>query len=360
MNTPREEVNRFGNAAVTGIRDDGSVGYTRYFTQEPIVDDNARPLARGADTDITKRIEGSFYDNAGYLIVPDTADQSDVPKYAYEGLSESFFAMPDRNAENLNIQESDYRLLQEHETFMEQVDRSGSPDPGSFIEEVITEPTSTGGFGRLSTSGGLTEPVSDTTTGTVGFGRNTMDLGTATNYEIDNEPYDPDTDWGNLLAPWEEGFDEQQASLGYATGGIVGYAKGGEVIPDQGLTEYEESLVQGAIKVISGEIQDQAAAQEILQELERTFGEGAVQELMAEMQAQGGQPAQPDGMDDSVTANLTPGELIVSNPQLADYGNGDREAGAKKLQQHLADVSKAHRGTAATPSAVNPASLVKE
>jgi hypothetical protein len=134
------------------------------------------------------------------------------------------------------------------------------------------------------------------------------------------------------------------------------YAEGGEVIPDEGLTEFQENLVQGAIQALSGAIQDEAAVQEILEELERTFGEGAVAELQAEMQQQQGQG--PDGMDDRVRANLTPGELVVSNPQLADYGNGDREAGAKKLQQHLADVSKAHRGTAATPSAVDPASLV--
>ena len=156
----------------------------------------------------------------------------------------------------------------------------------------------------------------------------------------------------------EQGGPAPVPSWELAEGGIVGqgYAEGGEVIPDKGLTEFEEQLVQGAIQALSGAIQDPAAVQEILAELERTFGEGAVEELQAEIQQQTG-PQEPDGMDDRVTANLTPGELVVSNPQLADYGNGDREAGAKKLQQHLADVSKAHRGTAATPSAVDPASL---
>lgn len=136
-----------------------------------------------------------------------------------------------------------------------------------------------------------------------------------------------------------------------------GYAAGGEVIPNEGLSEFNEQLVDSAIAALTGNIEDPEVANEILAELEATFGPGAVEELMQEIQQRSGQGATESGMDDSVTANLTPGEVVVSNPQLADYGSGDREVGAKKLMKHLDDVSRAHRGTSATPKAVDPASL---
>jgi hypothetical protein len=158
---------------------------------------------------------------------------------------------------------------------------------------------------------------------------------------------------------WEGTFDYGYAQggivSGYAGGGIVnGYADGGEIIPDKGLSEFEKELVQGAIQALTGAIQDEAVAQEILMELEATFGQGAVEELAREIKSQSGTG---DGMDDSVPINATPGEMVVSNPQLADYGAGDREVGAEKLMKHLDDVSRAHRGTAATPKRVDPASL---
>jgi hypothetical protein len=150
-------------------------------------------------------------------------------------------------------------------------------------------------------------------------------------------------------------IDNMTPSWELAGGGVVhSYADGGEVIPDKGLTEYGEALVQGAIRALSGGMPEEEA-QVILAELVEEFGEGAVEELQQEMQeqAEGG----PDGMDDRVQANLTPGELVVSNTQLSDYGNGDRALGADKLMKHLDDVSKAHRGTSKTPRAINPGSL---
>jgi hypothetical protein len=178
-----------------------------------------------------------------------------------------------------------------------------------------------------------------------------------------------------LRAAYQARYDDKtRALLGYAQGGVVrGYAQGGEIIPDEGLSGYEENLVQGAIAALTGQIENEADAKEILAEVEKVFGSGAVQELAGEIQAQ--EQAQPggatgqqslahggvaggDGMDDSVQAKLTPGELVVSNPQLSDYGNGDRAVGAQKLQEHLANVSQAHRGSADTPQRVNPAALV--
>jgi hypothetical protein len=143
--------------------------------------------------------------------------------------------------------------------------------------------------------------------------------------------------------------------------GLPGYADGG-VIPDEGLSEFEQNLIQSSIAALNGDIQNQDDANEILAELEATFGEGAVEELANEIAAQSGEQGfahggVADGMDDSVAANLTPGELVVSNPQLADYGNGDRAVGAEKLQAHLANVSNAHRGSTNTPQRVNPAAM---
>jgi hypothetical protein len=186
-----------------------------------------------------------------------------------------------------------------------------------------------------------------------------------------DRPYEP-----RAVHAWNAlyGTETIKALYGYAEGGVVrGYAQGGEIIPDEGLSGYEENLVQGAIAALTGQIENEADAKEILAEVEKVFGSGAVQELAGEIQAQ--EQAQPggatgqqslahggvaggDGMDDSVQAKLTPGELVVSNPQLSDYGNGDRAVGAQKLQEHLANVSQAHRGSADTPQRVNPAALV--
>lgn len=318
-------------------------------------------LQSGANTDPVNQVEGAFYDEHGYLVAP---SGSIVPGAIEGGVQEVFYAPENLAAMDPNderLQDIQYRDAAQHAAFMDAIEASGESVSPIALEPEPEPVVSTGGHGGLLGGG-------STSTSTSGGGRlfggssssTVTDPVVADSWRddpanlqyVEAKPTIGALDPSDGLASWERDDWETQ---GLAEGGTVD-SKDTDLIPDKGLTEFEEQLVQGAIQALSGGITDPAAVQEILEELERTFGEGAVAELQQEMQMQGGQ-APEHGMDDSVQANLTPGELVVSNPQLADYGNGDREAGVKKLQQHLADVSKAHRGTAAAPNAVDPASL---
>ena len=171
------------------------------------------------------------------------------------------------------------------------------------------------------------------------------------------------------------------STISMANGGLVRrgdkdfdtYAHGGQVMPSasqqdslaeqspgNGMTEYEESLTQATIQALDPDSQiDQNDRTTVIEEFERVFGEGAIEELLEELQSRDGGDT-PDGTSDSIPAlidgqqpaALSQGEYVLPAWFVAKAG-GDTEGGAA----HIDNVVEQAKGLAGDEQ-VDPAALL--
>lgn len=132
----------------------------------------------------------------------------------------------------------------------------------------------------------------------------------------------------------------------------------------------DKELVQMAIRVVRGELPEEAAAV-VLGQFVQAFGEDALRKLVSDVQS--GQVDGPrgdvegkvrgpgDGMDDMVPARMDDGsqdvllsndEFIVPADVVSGLGNGSSDAGARELHGMMDRVRSARTGTTKQPAAV--------
>jgi len=100
------------------------------------------------------------------------------------------------------------------------------------------------------------------------------------------------------------------------------------------------------------------------------FGQAALSDLMASIQAEGGAPMQSDGQSDSVPATVTgkdgsqglaslsEGEFVMPADVVSGLGNGSTEAGAKQLDGMMNRVRSATSNGSKQPPAMNPSDVM--
>lgn len=102
--------------------------------------------------------------------------------------------------------------------------------------------------------------------------------------------------------------------------------------------------------------------QAVLQEYERIYGEGAVEELAANLNDGGGEIS--DGQSDSIEAEvvgpngseparLSEGEYVIPADVVSSLGNGSSEAGVKQLNQMIDRIRTETTGTPEQPPAID-------
>lgn len=169
---------------------------------------------------------------------------------------------------------------------------------------------------------------------------------------------------GEATAPpddYEPGIDPewnyfQNSSYLYKNGGLVkGYADGGlaAMAPKGGPSD--DQLVSATVDAITN---GGPNAQQIIQMFVQTFGEAALQDLVARIQQTGGgQDDQGHGRSDSIPAKLSEGEFVLPADVVSGLGNGSTEAGASQLYDMMNNVRGA-RGQMGTPPTINPKQMM--
>lgn len=151
----------------------------------------------------------------------------------------------------------------------------------------------------------------------------------------------------------------------FATGGLVrGYAEGGLASLDNSSGDMSDSdLIQATRDAI---IQQSPDAQPLIQMFLATFGEAALRDLLASIQMQGG----GDGMSDSIPATvqgrdgsqgiaaLSEGEYIIPSDVVSGIGNGSTEAGARQLDNMVANTRVARNGAPQQPPPIDPSQVM--
>lgn len=132
----------------------------------------------------------------------------------------------------------------------------------------------------------------------------------------------------------------------------------------------DKELVQMAIRVVRGELPEEAAAV-VLGQFVQAFGEDALRKLVSDVQSgrmdgprgdvEGTIRGPGDGMDDMVPARMDDGsqdvllsndEFIVPADVVSGLGNGSSDAGARELYDMMDRVRESRTGTTEQPAAV--------
>jgi hypothetical protein len=132
----------------------------------------------------------------------------------------------------------------------------------------------------------------------------------------------------------------------------------------------DKELVQMAIRVVRGEIPEEAAAV-VLGQFVQAFGEDALRKLVSDVQSgrmdgprgdvEGTIRGPGDGMDDMVPARMDDGsqDVLLSNDEfvvpadvVSGLGNGSSDAGARELYDMMDRVRESRTGTTEQPAAV--------
>lgn len=147
----------------------------------------------------------------------------------------------------------------------------------------------------------------------------------------------------------------------FASGGLVTrYAEGGLASLDGQQEEMSDSdLIDATREAI---INQDPSAQQLIQMFVATFGQNALQDLLAGIQ-QGDQMS--DGMSDSIPAKvkgddkeglaaLSEGEYVVPADVVSGLGNGSTQAGADRLNGMVQNTRVSRNGNGQQPPAINP------
>ena len=153
-------------------------------------------------------------------------------------------------------------------------------------------------------------------------------------------------------------LEDEMAAMDMGLGGMT----------EEGMNDKE--LINSAIDVIQGEINDPDQQQVILGQFVAQFGQEALQDLVARVQS-GDIPTGPkegdgmvegagDGMSDMVPASmegdqdvlLSDGEFVVPADVVSGIGNGSSDAGSNKLEDMMDRVRQLRTGGTTQPPAV--------
>jgi len=153
-------------------------------------------------------------------------------------------------------------------------------------------------------------------------------------------------------------LEDEMAAMDMGLGGMT----------EEGMNDKE--LINSAIDVIQGEIDNPDQQQVILGQFVAQFGQEALQDLVARVQS-GDIPSGPkegdgmvegagDGMSDMVPASmegdqdvlLSDGEFVVPADVVSGIGNGSSDAGSNKLEDMMDRVRQLRTGGTTQPPAV--------
>lgn len=190
--------------------------------------------------------------------------------------------------------------------------------------------------------------------------------------------FDPAVDDPTPIMPgsdYRAGYDPE-FDYGFAGGGLLSFAEGGEVEDDFADLEEDvvmmndKEIIEEAIDAIQGESPE---PEMVLGEFVRRFGQEALRDLVSGMQemetntGEGMVRGPGDGMEDLVPASidgeqdvlLSEGEFIVPADVVSGLGNGSTDAGADRLHDMMDKVRQMRNGgSTAQPPQVNAQALM--
>jgi hypothetical protein len=117
-------------------------------------------------------------------------------------------------------------------------------------------------------------------------------------------------------------------------------------------TEDDSELIAATVEALQGQRQD---AEQVISLFVETFGETALQDLIARLK-QGQAPS--DGQSDSIPANLSEGEYVLSADVVSGLGNGSTDAGGQVLDGMVNRVRSLKGGSPQQAGPMDPNSVM--
>ena len=117
-------------------------------------------------------------------------------------------------------------------------------------------------------------------------------------------------------------------------------------------TEDDSELIAATVEALQGQRQD---AEQVISLFVQTFGETALQDLIARLK-QGQAPS--DGQSDSIPANLSEGEYVLSADVVSGLGNGSTDAGGQVLDGMVNRVRSLKGGSPQQAGPMDPNSVM--